>query len=258
MVALTSEFPNDNPVLHRGVSWVCLDVTGPATAVIEYSLDSVEEELPVAPEPVAETMAENDPGPVRDERVSGIVAVGEIDHDIDADDDDADDEAIVVEELPPLDETACVEGVEAAAVAELAEPATTLPPRPDDSFVALVSALSDVAIGAGSPHVASVLAGLLLHGTLDHAMPADAAQALAEADIAHGSEVTQAFLAQMKAWRAILGGTSDDFGACGNPMLDEWASDLLARLLGAPSRAASLRRDLRTRGVAAFGLVEAA
>jgi hypothetical protein len=41
-------------------------------------------------------------------------------------------------------------------------------------------------------------------------------------------------------------------------MLDEWAADLLARLLGAPARATGLRRDLRSRGVAAFGLVEAA
>ena len=62
----------------------------------------------------------------------------------------------------------------------------------------------------------------------------------------------------MNAWRSILLGTSDDFGACGAAMLDEWAADLVARLLGAPSRATALRRDLRSRGVAAFGLVEAA
>ena len=41
-------------------------------------------------------------------------------------------------------------------------------------------------------------------------------------------------------------------------MLDEWAADVLARLMGAPDRIPSLRRDLRTRGVVAFGLVEAA
>jgi hypothetical protein len=41
-------------------------------------------------------------------------------------------------------------------------------------------------------------------------------------------------------------------------MLDEWAADVLARLFGAPDRSAQLRRELRGRGVAAFGLIEAA
>ena len=31
VVSLAAEFPNDNPELHRGVSWVCLDVTGAPT-----------------------------------------------------------------------------------------------------------------------------------------------------------------------------------------------------------------------------------
>ena len=61
-----------------------------------------------------------------------------------------------------------------------------------------------------------------------------------------------------RAWRAILRGTSDDFTACGGAMLDEWAAGILARLLGAPAREPVLRRELRARGVAAFGLVEAA
>ncbi|MBN9164395.1 MAG: hypothetical protein J0I07_25755, partial [Myxococcales bacterium] len=34
----------------------------------------------------------------------------------------------------------------------------------------------------------------------------------------------------------------------------EWAADLLARLLAAPAKAPSLRQELRSRGVAAFGL----
>ena len=36
--------------------------------------------------------------------------------------------------------------------------------------------------------------------------------------------------------------------------LDEWSADLLARMMGAPSKAATLRRELRSHGVAAFGL----
>jgi hypothetical protein len=168
-----------------------------------------------------------------------------------------DDEPIVVEELPPLDESTMLEGTE--LVAEIArEPvAATIAPPSEDPWMILLATLADVAIGAGAPHVAAVLPGLLLEGTLE-AMPDDATQALAAANILRGTEVSAAFVTRTRAWRGILLGLSDDFGPCGNATLDEWAADLLARLLGAPSRAIALKRKLRSRGVAAFGLVEAA
>ena len=89
-------------------------------------------------------------------------------------------------------------------------------------------------------------------------MTEDASAALAQAGIAHGTEVTAAFVARTKAWHAILLGTSDDFDACGGAMLDEWAADVIACLLGSAARAVALRRELRSRGVAAFGLVDVA
>jgi hypothetical protein len=46
-----------------------------------------------------------------------------------------------------------------------------------------------------------------------------------------------------------------DLAACGELPLDEWAALLIASAMGAPGRAAELRRELRARGVAAFGLV---
>jgi hypothetical protein len=304
VVSLAAEFPNDNPELHRGVSWVCLDVTGlpvaippepepepmavvviepeiiTAVTIVEPAPASMSvAELLAAPEPevvevndVIEAVEPEpvviDEPPVPEPRISGIVARGAV-HDLDDEDDDAAD--IVVEELPPLDESASVEGATMmvappapsalpalAAPPALVETSTSLPPASDDPFTVLVSTLADVAIGAGSPYVASLLPGLLLEGRLDHSMAADAAVALAEADIARGTEVTATFIGQTRAWRAMLAGTSDDFAACGNAMLDEWAAELLARLLGAPSKATALRRELRSRGVAAFGLVEAA
>lgn len=143
----------------------------------------------------------------------------------------------------------------AAAANDVAGPTTTeLPPASDDPFTVLVGTLVDVAIGAGSPHVAAVLPGLLGHGRLDHPLSEDARQALVEASILDGDGATEAFTRTARAWRAILDGTSDDFDATGGAMLDEWAADLLARLLGAPTRAQSLRRELRAKGVAAFGL----
>ena len=63
---------------------------------------------------------------------------------------------------------------------------------------------------------------------------------------------------QVLAWQGILRGESEDYAACGSATLDEWAADLVARVLGSAARAGSIRRDLRNRGVAAFGLVAAA
>ena len=64
--------------------------------------------------------------------------------------------------------------------------------------------------------------------------------------------------AQALAWQGILRGESEDFGACGGAMLDEWCAALIAGVLGQSVRADGLKRELRRRGVAAFGLVEQA
>jgi hypothetical protein len=226
-------------------------------------------------------------------RPSGIIAIpveARLDtFEIEADAQDEDEDDVVIEELeplleavvegstpPPADDEAEDEGEpedegEVAAAPPLesgtamieaandVEPrATTLPPPPDDPFTVLLSTLADVAVAAGSPHVASLLPTLLLEGRLDHALPADAGAALAEANMVDGDGVSASFAKTLSAWRAILRGTSDDFDATGGVMLDEWAAELLARLLGTPAKAQTLRRELRSRGVAAFGLVEAA
>ncbi len=248
VVSLAAEFPNDNPALHRGVSWVCLALTGPAVAIShpvpEPSVTSALTDESVPSMSVGELMTAGlEDVPLA--RISGIVGLGETprddgEHEHESDD----DEPILVEELPPLEESASLEGV-------------ILPPPCDDPWTVFVAALADVAIGAGSPHVAAVLPGFLADGTLG-AMPEDAAAALAEAGFVRDAGVTPAFVAQTAAWRAILLGTSNDLEACGGAMLDEWAADVLARLLGAPSRATLLRRELRSRGVAAFGLASAA
>jgi len=207
--SFASEFPNDNPALHGGVRWVCVEVTGPAVALTEPAC-AVVTEVGVELE---------------------VEAVGAVD-------------AIVIEDLEPL----ASEGLEIVET-------SVLPPAPDDPFTILVCTLADVAVGAGAPYVASVLPALLLEGRLDEAVPGEAAAALRAAGIVDAEGVvTEGFGARTRAWRSLLRGTSDDFDACGGVMLDEWAADLLARLLGAPARATLLRRDLRERGVAAFGL----
>jgi hypothetical protein len=60
------------------------------------------------------------------------------------------------------------------------------------------------------------------------------------------------------AWQGILRGESEDFGPCGAATLDEWASSVVARVVAGGGRAEAIRRELRSRGVAAFGFMAAA
>jgi hypothetical protein len=69
---------------------------------------------------------------------------------------------------------------------------------------------------------------------------------------------TPRFATMVDAWSGILRGESEDFAPCGTQMLDEWAADLVARFLGSAARGASVRREVRSFGVAAFGLVASA
>jgi hypothetical protein len=246
VVTLSSEFPNDNPALHRGVSWVCLEPTGPAIACCE------------APEPMPEPMIEACPERVEAEAPPAIVIA---EPDANEHEDEGEGEEIVVEELELVDVR--VEGVtpafeEMPACEPPPRESTAPPPAPDDPFAVLVCTLAEVAIGAGALDVAALLPGLLFDGRLPEALEGDVAVALREGGLWDGAAVTPSFIAGANAWRSILRGTSDDFAACEPSMLDEWAAELLARLLQAPAKAPTFRQELRSRGVAAFGLVEAA
>jgi hypothetical protein len=131
----------------------------------------------------------------------------------------------------------------------------------DDPFGVLVLALEKTAaaLGGGDAEI-SCMRGLLGVTRLEGA---GASERAVEALIA-GGLVTQgsrgigrstAFAGQVVAWQGILRGESEDFGPCGHATLDEWAADMVARVLGSPTRADGIRRELRRRGVAAFGLV---
>ena len=324
VVHLAAEFPNDNPALHAGVSWVCLTplarpspifytrepVAAPAAneavdaAPALASAPVVTSEAP-APEPapfvMSEALVEAAPAPVAEptpalapvvtsEAPAPIVAPAPAPEPfvtsealveaalmpapepfvtsealVEAAPEPAPEalvdaapppeapeplEEILVEDLEPL-EAAEVEGL--VPVFESIAPPTIpvetntseLPPASDDPFTALVCTLADVAIGAGSPLVASMLPGLLFDGRLPEQMES-------VAGIWDGHTLDPSFASTVAAWRAILRGTSEDFSDCG--MLDEWASELLARLLDAQDTTPHLRQELRARGVAAFGL----
>jgi hypothetical protein len=77
--------------------------------------------------------------------------------------------------------------------------------------------------------------------------------------VAGTGHVTPDFAAVTSAWRAVLEGTDADLSACGSTLLDAWAAELLATVMGGTaSDVAELRRELRRAGVAAFGLLAVA
>ncbi|MCC6216697.1 MAG: hypothetical protein IT376_17685 [Polyangiaceae bacterium] len=156
-------------------------------------------------------------------------------------------------EAPGLARCAAPPPPPAPAAAPPAEPTATRP------FARLVAALGAAVLGAGATRAAACLPGLLdgsrrsLAG-LDEAI----VRSLVAAGHASGepAATTDAFVATCAAWRALLDGESEDLEACGPTPLDAWAAGLIAALSGGdPAR---VKRELRRRGVAAFGLVSAA
>ncbi len=167
------------------------------------------------------------------------------------------------EPIEIVDELSFEDAVDDGLVA--AETAASIEePAPVDPFARLVSSLEEVArgLGAGDEGIAC-LAALFGQTRLDGFNPDERAiEALVAADVvgrgARGFSRSQTFTATVLAWQGILRGESEDFslpdGGALEP-LDEWAADLLARIVGLPGREEGIRRDLRRRGIAAFGLV---
>jgi hypothetical protein len=143
------------------------------------------------------------------------------------------------------------------------EPASE-PAGPTDAFAELVASLEDVAraLGAGDEAVAC-LDALLGQSRMEAIAAGDhVVEALVAGGVVarggRGLVRSGPFTAKVLAWQGILRGESEDFSlADGGALepLDEWAADLLARVVGPPARAEGIRRDLRRRGIAAFGLV---
>jgi hypothetical protein len=107
----------------------------------------------------------------------------------------------------------------------------------DDAYAVFVAALTDVALGFGAdPLGVDRLRAMLGDGRAD-GLSAD-----------RGA----------RAWQSIIRGQAEDFSECGTQTLDEWAAEVIAGVVGG-GRTDAIRRELRKRGVAAFGfLAEAA
>ncbi|HEY1956479.1 MAG TPA: hypothetical protein VGH28_12730 [Polyangiaceae bacterium] len=138
------------------------------------------------------------------------------------------------------------------------------PPAEVDAFQLYVRTLVDVALAAGAPgRVVELLPAMLGLVRLDsRALDEATVDALVAAGMLARSESgavvrSDALVTTAQTWRASLLGEEADFSAC-TTMLDEWSAALVATLAGTPAQKESYRRELRRRGVAAFGLVDAA
>jgi hypothetical protein len=224
MRARASEFPNDNAALHRGTVWVLREPCGDWEA---------EASVPT-PTPCAATASTL----VTPDQTATILPPPPS-----ALEDEPGDDIEIVDELDPIDFELASSG--------------------GDPFADFVGMLVELAAESGCDKAAAILPALLEDGKvapgllpepLADALLANGVLAIADGGLIGG----EALRRTAAAWRAILRGDSEDFSSCGPRMLDEWAADLVARLTLSPAKTEGLRRKLRTRGVAAFGLVVAA
>jgi hypothetical protein len=241
LVQADSEFPNDNPLLS--------DPCG-VLELIRRSL--LPPPVPEA-EPEAEARLAAPPAVASDEGDEEEAGEGNANEDDAAEDDgdeDDGDDIEIVDEFDPIE-------------FEIAEPPASDTRLADDPFSTFVRTLVEVAQDAGCTRAAALLPALLDGGQVETGVLGEpmidglvTAGVLARGP--SGLVGGETFRRTADAWRAILRGDSDDFGACGPRMLDEWAADLVARIVAAPAKTEQLRRELRTRGIAAFGMVMAA
>jgi hypothetical protein len=247
VVALCAEFPNDNSDLHAGTIWMSTEPCGGTVA--HFAAEPPAPAPAVEVEPVVEVVeAAAEPEPAREVPSVAQVAPAEVEAapaeplpeppTAETTDEEPHAEHEVTEPIEIVDSIVIDGPVEivpmpvelevAAVVAESSSPA--LPEEEpgddeDDAYAVFIRKLAEVAVASGATMDAAAIDALL------------------------GTDAVAA------AWRAILRGESEDFSTCG--ALDEWAAQALAGMMSAPQKVAQIRRELRARGVAAFGLIDA-
>jgi hypothetical protein len=240
-----AEFPHDNPLFERGALWheSALSFTA-APAVIEEPTAPTESvsthELPVANE-TAITASTATATPTATPLATAPVATPEA-------------PARLHDAPPPI-----VAPVECDIAPGPPPPGTEQPPETDPITV-FVRAVTEVALAHGPAETAVQFESLFHFGTLDaDALSAPAQAALFDGRILEttdaGIRPTEWFASMRIAWQGLLRGESGDLSACGESTLDTWTADLVARLVAHPDRAQSIRRDLRRKGIAAFGML---
>jgi len=156
-----------------------------------------------------------------------------------------------IEELPPI-------AIEASTSTATSTPTPTLTTT-DDPVTTFVRAVTEVALAHGAADTAAHIEALFHLGAPAPDLSPAAEAALVAGNILESSDdgmrATPWFASTSTAWQSILRGESGDLSACGESTLDNWAADLIARLVANPDKAPTIRRDLRRRGIAAFGML---
>jgi hypothetical protein len=143
-----------------------------------------------------------------------------------------------------------------------------VPPEPEQGTSAhdarvdhFVRAITEVALAHGPAETAAHVESLFKFGTpapLELSDPARAA--LLEGNILEATEggihATAWFTRTSSAWQRMLRGEAENLAVCGESTLDGWTADLIACLVAKPGMASAIRRDLRRRGIAAFGMLD--
>jgi hypothetical protein len=150
--------------------------------------------------------------------------------------------------------TSPVPGVERAQVVErLAEH--------DERVEIFVRAVAEVALAHGAAETAAHVESLFKFGIpAAPELSASARAALLDGNILEatndGVHATAWFARTSSAWQSMLRGEGGSLADCGESTLDGFTADLIACLVAKPSMASTIRRDLRRRGIAAFGMLD--
>lgn len=181
-------------------------------------------------------------------------------------------EEMIVEVLAEEVEVEVVDDFEEEAFADAVDDSIRPPPPevpvPLESMVApkmsasvtYLSALKDVAVSFGATAVfAETLDSVLGHEPMcvDDETGAELVSRGLAAKSENGFAPIDEIVRVAAAWQSAFRGDEPDFSVC-SQMLDEWSANLVARLLGRKELFDAIRRELRSRGIAAFGLLEAA
>jgi hypothetical protein len=265
-----SEFPNANPDLHAG------RIDPELFPDIEDAFGDgdveVVDDLPALASTEAEIeLVGSEPETPRESMIRLVAAAAETQEEhADASEYDVEQfSSLEIPTLPPID-PALFEGVAESDVdghvveaevevqgqvaVDVAEP---IEARSDDAFGRLIESIVRVSeVNVAVDVIIELFSGRPVPATL----VGDCAGGLEGAGLVVRDDTQAIVLADgtkraAKEWALIVRDEGGDFEACGGKTLDEFAAEIAAALTGDRSKFDTLRRSLRARGVAAYGLV---
>jgi hypothetical protein len=251
-----AEFPHENALINRGTLWIGTALCSAETA-LATSAPAAEPEVPsartktknIGPRGASKAPPEAPPISRDDPPQAATVTAPPIPR-------DDSPRTVAAVAPPPSGESRPALGANASPV-EGAEGGAAQPTQIDQ----FVRAIAEVARAHGAADAAAHVESLFKFGTPAPIELSDLARdALFDGNILEPSEegvhATDWFARTSSAWQKMLRGEAENLAVCGESTLDGWTADLIARLVAKPAMASAIRRDLRRRGIAAFGMLD--